>query len=143
MIDPRDKRPAYQQIADHYQQRMEQRIEGFRPGDELPTLARTAGLFGVSVETARQALAHLDRRGVIATRQGKPALVVQPPPDPARVKAATWEEFHALARRVDGLAAQIQALAELVRAQQQVLSEIEQALDGTPLSTEPGDHSTP
>lgn len=46
-----------------------------RPGDELPSEAELAERFGVSQRVVRDALRTLDSEGIIATRQGKRAIV--------------------------------------------------------------------
>ena len=44
---------------------------GLRPGDQLPTEAEVAALFGVSRSTVREALRLLERDGVIRTEHGR------------------------------------------------------------------------
>ena len=75
-IKRHDRRPAYQQIADDLRDHI---ANGDYPeGAELPTLAELRTTYEVSEVTARNALALLDRQGVIAVRHGKRAVVLEP-----------------------------------------------------------------
>ena len=50
-----------------------------QPGDPLPTEGDLRSEFGVSRATIRQALAELERRGVIERRQGRGTFITRPP----------------------------------------------------------------
>jgi len=55
------------------------RADGLGPGDALPGEAELQVRFGVSRATVRQALAELERRGVVERRQGRGTFVSLPP----------------------------------------------------------------
>lgn len=73
-IPPRARRvPFGIQIAGHIRERISS--GELRPGDELPSEAELAERFGVSQRVVRDALRTLNSEGIIATRQGKRAIV--------------------------------------------------------------------
>ena len=55
------------------------RAEGLGPGDALPGETEFQTRFGVSRATIRQALAELERRGVVERRQGRGTFLTLPP----------------------------------------------------------------
>ena len=73
-----DARPLYAQIVDV----LEQEINSGRlkPGDRLPTQERLAQHFGVSLAPVKQALRGLERRGIVATHQGRGTYVMDATP---------------------------------------------------------------
>src|SRR5579871_6800551 len=68
--------PAYQRI----QGSIRKRIDGghLRPGDPVPSERELAKLHDVSLMTARHALAHLEREGVVERRRGIGTFVSSP-----------------------------------------------------------------
>jgi|SRR3954452_4185535 GntR family transcriptional regulator len=64
-----DHTALHQRVRDGLLRTMQD--EGLKPGDRVPTEARTSELFGVSRSTAREALRLLEQDGVVTVRQGK------------------------------------------------------------------------
>ena len=64
-------------IADHYSQQI---LTGtLKPGDRLPTELAMSKNFGVSRTVIREAIARLRNEGMIETRQGVGAFVIERP----------------------------------------------------------------
>ena len=72
-LDPDDPRPPYRQIADNLRSEIESGKLG--PGAQLPALPALTSEYGVSIGTAKSALAVLRDAGLIVTRQGKGSYV--------------------------------------------------------------------
>lgn len=62
--------------------------EGLRAGDRLPAITELCRLYGVSPTVVRESLARLRSEGIIETRQGSGAYVLEPPTRPFRIEAA-------------------------------------------------------
>jgi len=62
--------------------------EGLRAGDRLPAITELSQLYGVSPTVIRESLARLRSEGIIETRQGSGAYVLEPPARPFRIEAA-------------------------------------------------------
>jgi GntR family transcriptional regulator len=67
----------YAQVRDRIRQLIE--ADRLQPGDALPSEAELQSRFRVSRATVRQALAELERDGLIARRQGRGTFVAAPP----------------------------------------------------------------
>lgn len=73
----RDSRvPMHRQIAHQLREAIAK--GAYRPGDRIPTEPELSERFGVSRITARQAVEHLVREGVVARKQGKGTFVEGP-----------------------------------------------------------------
>ncbi|MGI8310475.1 GntR family transcriptional regulator [Saccharopolyspora hattusasensis] len=72
-LDPDDPRPPYRQIADQLQAAIDSGELG--PGQQLPALSALTSEYGVSLGTAKSALAVLRDAGLIVSRQGKGSYV--------------------------------------------------------------------
>jgi len=79
--DPRDPRPAYEQIADDLRAAIK---DGrLQPGDRLPTEREHAGRYEVAVGTYRHALSVLRQEGWLATHKRHGTVVVRPEESPS------------------------------------------------------------
>ena len=103
--DPRDPRPAYEQIADDLRAAIK---EGrLQPGDRLPTEREHAGRYGVAVATYRQALSVLRQQGWLATQKRHGTVVLRPEATPS-------PEFIELSQRLDQIERHLSQLAQQV-----------------------------
>ena len=66
------KQPLYEQLADTLSDRMGVELA---PGDLLPSEREMCGRYGISRTTVRQAMAELERRGLVVRRHGKGTFV--------------------------------------------------------------------
>lgn len=106
--DPRDPRPAYEQIAADLRAAIE---EGrLQPGDRLPTEREHASRFGVAIGTYRQAIARLREEGFLATYKRHGTVVLVQPEQPRS------PEYTELSARLDHLEEAVAELARLIRA---------------------------
>jgi DNA-binding GntR family transcriptional regulator len=103
--DPRDPRPAYQQIADDLKAAIK---DGrLQPGDRLPTEREHAGRYGVAVGTYRHALSVLRQEGWLATHKRHGTVVVRPEESPS-------PEYVELSARLDQIERHVSQLARQV-----------------------------
>ena len=103
--DPRDPRPAYEQIADDLRSAIK---EGrLQPGDRLPTEREHAGRYGVAVATYRQALSVLREQGWLATQKRHGTVVLRPEDTPSA-------EFVELSQRLDLIERHVSQLSQQV-----------------------------
>lgn len=103
--DPRDPRPAYEQIADDLRTAIK---EGrLQPGDRLPTEREHAGRYGVAVGTYRQALSVLRQEGRLATHKRHGTVVLRPQERPSPEYVELSERLDQIERHVSQLARQI------------------------------------
>jgi DNA-binding transcriptional regulator YhcF (GntR family)/ADP-ribose pyrophosphatase YjhB (NUDIX family) len=106
--DPRDPRPAYEQIAADLRAAIE---EGrLQPGDRLPTEREHAARYGVAIGTYRQAIAMLREEGFLATYKRHGTVVLVPPDQPVS------PEYTELSSRLDRVEEAVAELARLIRA---------------------------
>ena len=108
--DPRDPRPAYEQIADD----LKAAIKGGRlqPGDRLPTEREHAGRYGVAVGTYRQALSVLRQEGWLATHKRHGTVVVRPAESPSPEYVELSGRLDQIERHIDQLARQVSQISE-------------------------------
>ncbi len=102
--DPKDPRPAYEQIADDL--RVAIRDGRLRPGDRLPTERDHAARYGVAIGTYRQALSILREERLLVTLKRHGTAVLKPPED------TPSPEYTALNQRLDQIEAEVQRLAK-------------------------------
>jgi DNA-binding GntR family transcriptional regulator len=103
--DPRDPRPAYEQIAHDLRTAIK---EGrLQPGDRLPTEREHAGRYGVAVGTYRQALSVLRQEGRLATHKRHGTVVLRPEERPSPEYVELSERLDQIERHVSQLARQI------------------------------------
>lgn len=76
----RTEEPGYVRIARELRDRITAGADGYRPGDQLPTLHALAATYDVSEPTIRQALGLLRAEGLIETRARAGTLVRDRPP---------------------------------------------------------------
>jgi len=102
VLDPRDKRPLYVQLADDLAARIER--GDLHEGDRLPGMREFAQRLGVALVTVSQAYDSLVARGRALTRVGKGTYVAHAPA-PAPAFARRWEpEIGGFARaRMEGV----------------------------------------
>jgi GntR family transcriptional regulator len=60
--------------------KIEKRLPGFLPGDELPPDHELKAWYGCSLQPVLRAMEDLDRDGWVERRQGKRTVVAQNPP---------------------------------------------------------------
>lgn len=107
--DPRDPRPAYEQIAADLRAAIK---EGrLQPGDRLPTEREHAGRYGVAVGTYRQALAVLRREGWLATHRRHGTVVLRPEEEPSPEYVELSERLGQIEQHVSDLTRQIRQIA--------------------------------
>jgi 8-oxo-dGTP pyrophosphatase MutT (NUDIX family)/DNA-binding transcriptional regulator YhcF (GntR family) len=107
--DPRDPRPAYEQIAADLRAAIE---EGrLQPGDRLPTERKHAARYGVAIGTYRQAIAMLREEGLLATYRRHGTVVLIPPERPRS------PEYNELSARLDRVEEAVAELARLLQTQ--------------------------
>ncbi len=105
MPDPRDPRPAYEQIADDLRTAIK---EGrLQPGDRLPTEREHAGRYGVAVGTYRQALFVLRQEGWLATHKRHGTVVLRPEESPSPEYVELSQRLDEIERHVSQLATQV------------------------------------
>jgi GntR family transcriptional regulator len=75
-LERQDGIPLYVTLQEHIERLISG--EGLRPGDILPSEATLQARFGVSRATVRQALATLERRGLVERQQGRGTFVSLP-----------------------------------------------------------------
>jgi GntR family transcriptional regulator len=78
MLDRRDDRPPFRQIADHLRAAIT--AGEVRPGDKLPSEAELIRHYSVARMTVRQAIQELRNEGRVVAEHGKGVYVRQPPP---------------------------------------------------------------
>jgi DNA-binding GntR family transcriptional regulator len=101
--DPRDPRPAYEQIADDLRTAIK---EGrLQPGDRLPTEREHASRYGVAVGTYRQALSVLRQEGWLTTHKRHGTVVLRPEESPS-------PEYVELSGRLNQLETHVSQLAK-------------------------------
>lgn len=103
--DPRDPRPAYEQIADDLRTAI--REGRLQPGDRLPTEREHARRYGVAVATYRQALSVLRQQGWLATQKRHGTVVLQPEEGPSPEFAELSQRLDLIERHVGHLAQQV------------------------------------
>jgi 8-oxo-dGTP pyrophosphatase MutT (NUDIX family)/DNA-binding transcriptional regulator YhcF (GntR family) len=106
--DPRDPRPAYEQIAADLRAAIE--AGRLQPGDRLPTERQHASRYGVAIGTYRQAIARLREEGFLATYKRHGTVVLVPPERPRS------PEYTELSGRLDQVEEAVAELARLLRA---------------------------
>lgn len=92
-IDPPDRRPTYQRIADDL--RAEIDSGSLRPGDKIPSERELARRYGTAHMTARQAIGLLKDEGLITTQQGLGSFVRGRPPL-RRIGSSRYSRQHRL-----------------------------------------------
>ncbi|GAA0538841.1 winged helix-turn-helix domain-containing protein [Saccharopolyspora thermophila] len=121
-LDPEDKRPAYQQVADNLRRMI---VTGeLAPGDQLPSISALREEYGISPMTARAAIKELSSAGLVVVRQGQGAFVLE--------GAAAKTDL-----TVDDLAELFQQLSAAVETLTQRVAEIEAKLPADQEKTEP------
>jgi DNA-binding GntR family transcriptional regulator len=108
--DPRDPRPAYEQIADDVRAAIK---DGrLQPGDRLPTEREHASRYGVAVGTYRQALSVLRQEGRLTTHKRHGTVVVRPEESPSPEYVELSERLDQIERHVSQLARQIAEISK-------------------------------
>lgn len=110
-LDPDDPRPPYQQIAAVLRGEIE---SGALPkGAQVPSYSALSEEYGVSIGTARSAVAALQSEGLIVTRHGKGSFVRTKADDPPSPSADDLDSLRqGLADLADRVAAIEQKLTE-------------------------------
>jgi GntR family transcriptional regulator len=78
MSTKRPRGPAYEEIAEHYRQKIGN--GELQPGDKLPTVREIQAEWGVSNTTAAAAMGELRREGLTVARPRTGTVVATPPP---------------------------------------------------------------
>jgi DNA-binding GntR family transcriptional regulator len=108
--NPRDPRPAYEQIADDLRAAIK---EGrLQPGDRLPTEREHASRYGVAIGTYRQALSVLRQEGWLATHKRHGTVVLRPEESPSPEYVELSERLDQIERSVSQLARQVGQISE-------------------------------
>jgi GntR family transcriptional regulator len=92
-IDPPDRRPTYQRIADDLRSEIDS--GSFRPGDKIPSERELARRYGTTHMTARQAIGLLKDESLITTQQGLGSFVRGRPPL-RRIGSSRYSRQHRL-----------------------------------------------
>lgn len=134
--------PKYLQIRDILSRRL---AHEFVPGDRIPTEHALSNQFGVSRETVREALAGLEKEGLIRRQQGRGTFVVRRPegvPSAERVtglvedftelKLDTWSET--LQSGIAGVPVGIARALRLEKGESSYRIRRLRSLDGKPLA---------
>lgn len=116
-VKPDERRPLYRQVADELRQEITEGL--YPPGAQLPSLVELRHKYQVSDLTARHALEWLDRRGIIAVRHGKRAVVLEPQIDPSDSYGQLYAEVAALTRRMDHVVDRLEELAATIHEHKQ------------------------
>jgi len=82
-INPRDRRPAWQQVAATLTSTIESGI--LAPGDELPSITEVSALQGIGTGVIRHAIEALAADGLITVRHGRAAVVAGEPSNDPRL----------------------------------------------------------
>ncbi len=89
------KGPAYKRLVDQIKAHILK--EKLTPGeDRLPSAKELEDMFAATPGVVRLALRELDTEGVIATGQGKPALILRRPDQPDERRSAEYVELKQL-----------------------------------------------
>ncbi len=116
IIDPKSNTPIYRQIVEQIRNAID--VGVYRPGETIPSLRALAVEIRVNPNTVQRAYEELERQGVIESRRGIGAFVVDRPSKAARGKAEreTWkalDESIALGLNSELAPARIRELFEL------------------------------
>lgn len=79
-IDPTDRRPPYQQVAESLRQVI--RTGELKQGAQLPALQALSETYGVSIGTVKSAVAVLRDDGLVTTQHGRGSFVRTDVPTP-------------------------------------------------------------
>ncbi len=82
-INPRDARPAWQQVAESLAEAIRSGI--LVPGDELPSITELSALQGIGTGVIRHALETLTAHGLIIARHGRATIVAGEPSNDPRL----------------------------------------------------------
>ena len=102
-LNPDDKRPASEQIADALREQI--RSGELSPGEKLPSGAELTASYGVAKQTVTNALRQLQEEGLIVNRAGRGAFV-RTNPEPAEA----IELLRLIEERMSSLEARLDAL---------------------------------
>ena len=107
-IDPNDRRPPYQQVADDLRRKIQAREE-YPPGARLPSIRDLAKSYHISPQTVQSALRELRQENLVVSQQGR-AFFVR---DPSRSIA---EDADDVDKRLTSLEADLRELQDRVAA---------------------------
>lgn len=114
-LDPTDRRPAYQQIADDLRQFIAS--DAVEINDKLPSLTELTEKYGRAVMTIRKALDSLQDDGLVVTRQGEGTYVVQKPTahaEPVTTPRELLDSFRQMNKSLDELRDRLTAVESRV-----------------------------
>lgn len=117
-LNPADKRPAYQQVAEDLRRMI---VTGeLGPGDQLPSISTITEEYEISPMTARAAIKELSNAGLVVVRQGQGAFVLEGAAAKADISLGDLAElFQNLSSAVETLTERVAELEKRIPADQQ------------------------
>lgn len=111
-IDSNDPRPPYKQVADDLRRKIRSG-EKYGVGDRLPSIRALAKEYGISPQTAQNALRELRLEGLVVSQQGRAFFVRDPDrPTTSEVSELDPERLTAVESELQDLRERVVALAE-------------------------------
>jgi len=112
-IDYKDRRPVYEQIADHYQELV---ITGvLAPDTPLPSVRAQAMELSINPNTIQHAYAEMERRGIIYSVKGRGSFIAGNEPLVEKRKRELMEELGSKFTEASRLGMDIHAIEALLQ----------------------------
>jgi DNA-binding GntR family transcriptional regulator len=110
-LDMDDRRAPYLQVSEALRAAIHN--GDFAPGDRLPTVTELAEQYGVAKMTVQRAISELRDAGLVTSWQGRGTFVREQTDSP-KSQATEAATYDAIIRRLDGIADDVQQLADRV-----------------------------
>lgn len=112
-IDYKDRRPVYEQIADHYQELV---ITGvLAPDTPLPSVRTQAMELSINPNTIQHAYAEMERRGIIYSVKGRGSFIAGNEPLVEKRKRELMEELNSKFTEAARLGMDLHAIESLLQ----------------------------
>ncbi len=135
-IDYKDRRPVYEQIADHYQELV---ITGvLAPDTPLPSVRAQAMELSINPNTIQHAYAEMERRGIIYSVKGRGSFIAGNEPLVEKRKRELMTELNSKFAEAAKLNMDIHAIQALLQR-----TFVSSTAPKTPPTNTPGNTNTP
>ena len=119
LLDPRDRRPIYEQITGRFAELM---VRGaLKPGDPLPSVRSLAQDLSINPNTVQRAYLELERRGLIFSLKGKGSFVAGETEIRNAAKESLLKELDQLLQRAISAGVTEEELLEETRRRYKIL----------------------